>query len=311
MAIGGINDFGPVNFSPANSPEAVGVIGKPGGVQPVDSEVVIGPGGDVQLGGAGVILMETETEEFAKLKEEIGKFSGSPLPLEEQMKIGTEEAMASIMQDCDSGNLSINDLAAELMILMITNALENKSAERQMRAELAQMQFQNGMKIADMIKQKGELAFQKAVTQAVTKAVTCAVDIVASKVTDHFVKKKVAVETSNEQVERNGDKLRDKSKEEKKATKEAGRLMNEGIKTCVETVGTLVSAELDLKMSQIDAQKQSAEAMGKLVDSIASSVESSIRTQEQVIQFAMGMLDKIFSLAHDSMSKITNNIGVR
>jgi hypothetical protein len=48
-----------------------------------------------------------------------------------------------------------------------------------------------------------------------------------------------------------------------------------------------------------------------MLDSISNSIESSIRTHDQAIQFAMGMLDKIFSLAHESMSKITSNIGVR
>ncbi|MDR0740509.1 MAG: hypothetical protein LBF34_02245 [Puniceicoccales bacterium] len=63
-----------------------------------------------------------------------------------------------------------------------------------------------------------------------------------------------------------------------------------------------VVGAISFEMSKIEAQKQATETMEKLLDSIASSVESSIRAQDQAIQFAMGMLDKINSSTRDTLS---------
>jgi hypothetical protein len=276
----------------------------------LDQTLSVGISGNVQIGGAGVILMPPLTPDDLKTLEMV-QFRGTPLPLAEQMQAGLDPArMEALVGECNNGNLSVNDLAAELMILMLNNALANKSIERQMRAELAQMQYQNGMKIADMIGKKGELAYKKAVTQAVTKMATVAVDIATTKIADYIANQKlgnVAGEnlTGGTGSQKGGFKY---TPEERDAIRRNGAMTNEALKAAIETTGNLICADLDLEMSQIDSQKQAAEATGKLLDSIASSIDSSIRAQDQAIQFIMSMLDKINSLAHDTISKINSNI---
>ncbi|MDR2372124.1 MAG: hypothetical protein LBD60_03185 [Puniceicoccales bacterium] len=63
-----------------------------------------------------------------------------------------------------------------------------------------------------------------------------------------------------------------------------------------------VVGTISFEMSKIETQKQAMETSGKLLGSIASSVGSSIRAQDQAIQFAMGMLDKINSSTHATLS---------
>ncbi|MDR2812342.1 MAG: hypothetical protein LBB05_00910 [Puniceicoccales bacterium] len=297
------NYFGTVDFSPAaiEGDEAASA---------VTSGESTEPSGDVQLKGPVVIPEPTLTAGDQALMEMV-QFRGVPLPLAEQMRAGLDpEKMNALVEECNSGKLSVNDLAAELMILMINNAFENKSIERQMRAELAQVQFQNGMKIADMIKAKGDLAYKKAVTQAVTKMTACVADIAATKIADHIASRKEGADHLNLAQKGGTDDTRGfkYDPEKRNAIRQAGKLTSEALRTTVETAGNLMCAELDLKTSQIDAQQKAAEAMNKLLDSVASSVESSIRAQDQAIQFAMGMLDKINNLAHDSLSRIIGNM---
>ncbi|MDR2372127.1 MAG: hypothetical protein LBD60_03200 [Puniceicoccales bacterium] len=321
-----VSNFGPIDFSPVtlDGDEGVqGVTPKGGGPGPsgdiqlwgsaitLDSTLSIGASGNVNVGGPGIILEPPLTPEDQKTREMI-QFRGTPLPLAEQMRAGLDpERMDALIDQCNNGQLSVNDLAAELMILMINNAFENKSIERQIRSEIAQLQFQNGMKIADMIKEKGELAYKKAVTDAVTKMVATLADAAINAAAYNKSQQKgenktsINMETGAGDSEAGGLKY---TKDQRENINKAGKLGGEAVKTIIESTGSLICAEFDLKISKIDAQKQVAETMGKLLDSIASSVESSIRAQDQAIQFAMGMLDKINSLAHDSLSRIIGNM---
>ncbi|MDR1906809.1 MAG: hypothetical protein LBQ03_01135 [Puniceicoccales bacterium] len=297
------SDFGPVDFSSAAIESSSGA----SGVAPGHG---VGPSGDIQFIGPVIIPEPTLTTWDRELTEMV-QFRGTPLPLAEQMRAGLDpEKMNALIEDCNNGKLSVNDLAAELMILTLNNAMENKSIERQMRAELAQVQFQNGMKVADLIKQRGELTYKKAVTEAVTKMTTLAVDL-GSKATAHYIanqKKSGMAEVNVMKGSKDTGKDFKYSPNEQKAIIERGEMVSDALKKIVESTSTLISGELELGISKIDAQQKATEAMNKLLDSIASSVESSIRTQDQAIQFAMGMIDKINSLAHDSFSRIVGNI---
>jgi hypothetical protein len=301
------NYFGSVDFSP--------IIPKDDGkVTEVAPEKGIGPSGYLQPlgggGGAAIIVMPSLTASSQKELDNL-LFRRTPLPLAEQMLAGLDpEKMDALIEKCNSGQLSVNDLATELMMLMLNNAFENKSIERQMRAELAQIAFQNGMKTADMTGKKGELAYKKAVIQAVTKMASVAADIVTSKVADYIANQKNG-DVARKNTEGGGSSQAGGFKytpEERKAIKENWKLGNEAFKAAIETTGSLMCADIDLEMSKIDAQKQATEATGKLIDSVASSVDSSIRAQDQAIQLIMSMLDKINNLFHDSISKIVNNM---
>ncbi|MDR0740507.1 MAG: hypothetical protein LBF34_02235 [Puniceicoccales bacterium] len=323
-----VSNFGTIDFSPVafEGDEGVqGVTPKRGGP---------GPSGDVQLWGPAIImeppltagssgsgqpwegpaiiLEPPLTPEDQKTREMI-QFRGTPLPLAEQMRAGLDpEKMDALINQCNNGQLSVNDLAAELMILMINNAFENKSIERQIRSEIAQLQFQNGMKIADMIKEKGELAYKKAVTDAVTKMVASLADAAINAAAYNKSQQKGEnVGQTNMEAEGSANSKAGGFKytgEQRDNINKAGKLGGDAVKTIIESTGSLICAEFDFKISKIETQKQATETMGKLLDSIASSVESSIRAQDQAIQFAMGMLDKINSLAHDSLSRIIGNM---
>ncbi|MDR1334412.1 MAG: hypothetical protein LBJ71_04280 [Holosporaceae bacterium] len=298
------NNFKPLDFSTTSVEGNKGTSGS-------NSENGVGSSGICgNFEGLGVILTQPLTREDHELLESL-QFRGTPLPLAEQMLAGLDpEKMDALIEECNSGQLSVNDLATELMMLMLNNAFENKSIERQMRAELAQIAFQNGMKAADMTGKKGELAYKKAAIQAVTKMASVAVDIATSKVADYIANQKKPDVAGIHAKRGGGDRAGGfkYTPDERKAIKENWKLGNEALKAAIETTGSLMCADIDLEMSKIDAQKQAAEATGKLIDSIASSVDSSIRAQDQAIQFAMSMLEKINSLAHDIISKIVNNI---
>jgi hypothetical protein len=296
--------FDPVGFSPI----AFEMEGK---AAEVALEKGIGSSGFARIGGPGIVLELPLTADDQKMLEMV-RFRGTPLPIEEQIQNGVNPAMMdALVEQCNTGQLSVNDLATELMLLMLNNALENKTIERQMRAELAQLQFQNSMKIADMIGKKGELAYKKAVTQAVTKMASIAVDIAATKIAEYIANQKLgSVANPNlganiEGSSKGGFKY---SPEERENIRQCGRLTSEALKAAIETTGSLICADLDRETAEIDSQKQAAEAMGKLLDSVANSIESSIRAQDQAIQFAMSMIEKINTLAHETANKITGNM---
>jgi hypothetical protein len=301
-----VSDFGPVNFSPA-ALEAL--------MPPISSDDVAASKGikkaspgDAQLGGAVINVDPTLTMADQELADMV-KFRGSPPPLADQIGQGLdEEQMAALQEQCNNGQLSVNDLAAELTIIMLKNALENKTIERQMRAELAQVQFQNGMKIADLIKTKGELAYKKAVTQAVTQLASCIGSLVTSKLVEKALTPKKGSQGDADAEHLLMDSLKTgPTAMQREAARRTGEMVGNLVGKVVETAGTLIAAEFDLGISKIDAQIKAKETMGQLVDSISRSVQSSISAQEQAIQFAMSMMEKIFSLAHQSASSIINN----
>jgi hypothetical protein len=267
------------------------------------------PSGDIQFVGPVIIPEPTLTTGDQALTEML-QFRGSPLPLAEQVTEGLDqERMDALIEDCDNGRLSINDLAMELTILILNNALENKCIERQIRSELTQIRFVSDMEMAKMIEEKGELAFKKTITSTVTKVVSTVAVVAIEETANYIANRKkeeagVAVEGSG------GSKEKDfkYTKPERDAIIRRGQLTGKLSDQVSQAVGEIIAADSDLEMSKLDAQMKKREAMNKLMDSIANSVESSIRAQEQAIQFSMGMLDKINSLAHDSVSRIIGNM---
>ncbi|MDR0590871.1 MAG: hypothetical protein LBG09_03445 [Puniceicoccales bacterium] len=294
--------FGPVNFG-QDALEKVDPTAGP------KSKVT---SGDAQFDGAPVTVDPRYTTEDQRVADET-RMAGqtSPMPLEEQIRQGLDqEQMGALLEQCNNGQLSINDLAAELMIIMLNNAMENKTIERKMRAELAQVQFQNGMKIADLMKAKGELAFKAAVTQAATQLASCIGNLVTSK----LVEKALTPKNKSHDEAGLGDEGTLESTKigpteaERKAAREAGQIAGNLVGKVIESAGAIVVAECNLGISKIDAEIKTQEALGQLVDSIARSVQSSITSQEQAMQFAINLVEKLYSLAHQSLSSITNNI---
>jgi hypothetical protein len=204
---------------------------------------------------------------------------------------------------------SVNDVMAELTIMMLKHSLANKNVEREMRTEIAQIQYQNGMKIADLIKQKGEMAFKKALTQAVTQLTSAVVSLGAQKLTEHLMTREkgtAGIATDGKAAGKDG-KIAPTDHEKSRAQTYAGLVSNVA-RESVSCIGNLIGAEFDLGISKIDAERQVIEITNKLLDSISSSVDSSIRSQESAIQFAMSMLQQLNSLAADGCNKIINNM---
>jgi hypothetical protein len=286
--------FGAVDFQPnpliASSPKGV-------------------PSGDIQFIGPVIIPEPTLTTGDQNLMEMI-QFRGSPLSVADQMAAGVDaEKMNALMEDCSSGKLSVSDLATELMIMMINNAHENKAIERQMRAELAQVHFENDMEIAKMIKEKGELAFKKVITGVVTKVATTVLTIAAEQTANYIATRKTNAAGSDVGAIKGDQQKGFKyTPQEQEDIRRKGQLAGKLGEQVSQTVGEIIGAELDLDASKLESQIKIREAMNKLNDSIANSVESSIRAQEQAIQFAAGMLDKICNLAHDTLSRIIGNM---
>jgi hypothetical protein len=243
---------------------------------------------------------------------EMIQFRGSPLSLADRITEGLDlDKMNTLAEECNSGQLSINDLATELVIMMLNNALKNKCTERQMRAELAQLHFKNDIGMADMIEKKGKLAFNRAIANVVAKTVSSVATIAIEETANYIANRKRSEAAQNT---RQGAPIGDSNKDfkytkpERDAIIHRGQLVAKLTEQMVQATGETINAKLDLETSELDAKMKAKEAMNKLMDSIANSVESSIRAQDQAIQSAMGMLDKINSLAHDSVSRIIGNM---
>ncbi|MDR2201100.1 MAG: hypothetical protein LBN94_03260 [Puniceicoccales bacterium] len=283
------------------------------GVRPTD--VITSPSGDVQLGGTGISIdpIFTKSDQLtADMLTQIGATSGNP-----------------------QANMSLNDMVAEVMIMTLQHAQEMKSIEREMKAELAQIQFQNGMKIADLIREKGELAYKKAVTEAVGKLVSTAVNIGLNKLAEHMatpskaerstVKINTDVSPSTAQIstDKNGmpgsattpdmapgstTEVREVTDRERAHAQRQGELAGSLGSGIVDCVCGIVAANFDLEISKIDAEIKVHETMNKLVDNIISSVDASIHSAESLKQFCLNMISQMANLTHDAFTKIAGNI---
>ncbi|MDR0418538.1 MAG: hypothetical protein LBH08_03895 [Puniceicoccales bacterium] len=282
------------------TPSGVGQLGKSALAIEVSSVSVTDISGDVQLGGPAISIDGTLSVEDQAITKQIKSFESIP---------------ASAVSLDPMQTMSLNDMMAELTMMMLKNALSNKEVEREMRAELAVIQFQNGMKMADMIEKRGELAFKKAIVEAVTKVASIVTSIAAQKIGEKLATPKrknndldqMGVEQGEgfTEIKRPKAKLTDA---QKMAAQNTGRLCGDLAKAMVEATGMIIAAHLDLDISKIDAERQAMETMNKLMDSVMSSVDSSIRSQDSAIQFAMNMLQQINNLAADSCNKIISNM---
>ncbi|MDR1435229.1 MAG: hypothetical protein LBI77_02390, partial [Puniceicoccales bacterium] len=117
------NQLGPVNFSLPG----IANVGNPAIIPgPPRTSFVSAPSGDVQLGGVGVSVDPAYTkanQSAANMLAEISMAVTNP-----------------------NEKKSVNDIMAELMIMMVKHSLANKNVEREMRVEIAQIQYKNGMK---------------------------------------------------------------------------------------------------------------------------------------------------------------------
>ncbi|MDR2806686.1 MAG: hypothetical protein LBB11_00830 [Puniceicoccales bacterium] len=284
------NQFGPVNFT---MPGIANVEGPAISQKTVVTDAVSSPSGDVKLGGSVISLDPVFTkadQSAANIVAEISSATvGNPM-----------------------SKMSVNDIMAEMTMMMLQNAFANKSVEREMRAELSSMQFQNGMKLADMIEKRGELAFKKAVTSAVTQVASAVANIAAQEITEKIMlRSKNSTDISvGAQAATEGathTKIAPTALERQKAM-QTGQLVGELAKSTTSCIGNLIAANLDLDISKIDAEQKTMETMNKLIDNIISSVDSSIHSQESAIQFAMNMLQQLNSLAAESCNRIINNM---
>jgi hypothetical protein len=271
------------------------------------------PSGDAKLGGAPLTMGGRYTMADQRVADETRSVGRTPtMSLEDQICQGLDqEKMGALNEQCLSGQLSVNDLAAALMIIMLKNALENKTIERQMRAELALVTFLNGMKIAELIKLKGELAYKKAIFQAGTQLASCVANFAVSKLVEKALTPGGSHGEANLAEEGKLDSTKTGPIEaERMAARKTGELAGNLVGQAISSTGMIVEAEFDLGISKIDAQIKVLEATNQLIASISQSVQSSITSQEQAIQFALSMMEKIFSLAHQTASSLTNNTRV-
>jgi hypothetical protein len=329
-----------VGFSPQN-PALPGVI--PPSVQGPT------PSGIGQLGGSALtgITSASVTNNAIGGDVRIGGpilLSSDPMTMGDQAALNQLKVFENIPASAVSNNpresMSLNDMVAELTMMMLQHAMANKSIERAMKAELAVTQFQNGMKMAEMIEQKGKLAFEKAVVESVTKLASALVDIAATKIAEKAKAKETEQKITSNSLDSTEDKLAaqqvandvdgkvtetqatkpnfagyaaDKtekvplSEAQKKAIDDKASLIKEVVKATIDCTGVLVAAHLDLGMSKIDAEKQAMKTLNKLMDSVTSSVDSSIHSAEQSIQFALDFLKQINSMAHEAAQAIINN----
>ena len=208
---------------------------------------------------------------------------------------------------------SISDLASELMIIMLQNAQENKSLERMMKTELSNAQFTNGMKIADKITERGKSEFSLAITGAVmgltAQAVGFASQKIATKVlTNKAMKSNMITQQSSDTSSVSTQPQKPLTDAQRLAINSSSSFMKDVTSSVVNCASTLASASLKLGISQIDAERQVLETSNKLVDSWISSVDSSIKSQEAAMQFAMNMVQQINNLAKEGAEKIINNM---
>ncbi|MDR2735783.1 MAG: hypothetical protein LBB20_03025 [Puniceicoccales bacterium] len=88
---------------------------------------------------------------------------------------------------------SIGTLAAQVAILMTKNASLQKSIEREMKAEMTQLQYQIGMDVAQKIREKGELEFNQKMVEAFSGIVETAAGMIAQqigrKISEHNLQK--------------------------------------------------------------------------------------------------------------------------
>ncbi|MDR1366586.1 MAG: hypothetical protein LBJ13_01610 [Puniceicoccales bacterium] len=282
-------------------PSGVGQLGRPALMTGIPSVPVTNSvsGGDVRLGGPAISVGDTFSASDQATASQLRSFEGIP---------------ASAVSLNPYASMSLNDMAAELTMMMLENACASKRMEREMRAELAAMQFKNGMHMADLILERGELAFEKAVTEAVTKLAAVVAELAAQKIGEKLATPKKENQIKDQLPVDNGavDEIEmpkaELTRDQKRAAYNTGKLCGDLAKAMVESTGTLIAAHFDLDISKIDAEKQVLETTNKLLDSLISSVDSSIRSQDSAIQFAMNMLQQLNSLAADSCNKIIGNI---
>jgi hypothetical protein len=271
------------------------------------------PPGYAQSGGAPITVDPKWTVEEQQALDQAREIGKTPqMPLSDQIQQGLDQSQIDALKEqCNNGQLSINDLAAELMIMMLKNAMDNKTAERQMRAELAQVQFQNGMKIADLIKQKGEGNYKKAVTHAVTQLASAVVPLLTSKIAEKALTSTKGKKHHDAGMAEEGKlTITEVTPDEvqKAAAASIGQWVASLVKTSVEVTGELISAELDLKNSIIESQTKKLESYNQIIGSVAQSVSAAIAVQVQIMQFTLSLLEKIGNLSNQSTTSVINNI---
>jgi hypothetical protein len=221
-----------------NAPPGVGQLSGSALITGVFSTPATGKSGDMKLGGSPLSVDDLFSKTDGETAAQIKSFEGIP---------------ASAVSGNPMQAMSLNDMAAELTMTMLKNALDNKQIEREIKAELAVVQFQNGMKIADMIEERGELAFQKAVTEAVTKVASAIVTIGGQKLGEKLAKPKGKgddVELAAVDGSGRGGTIKGKKPQltdaQKMTAQNTGKLTGELLKAMVEATGALVVAHLDL-----------------------------------------------------------------
>jgi hypothetical protein len=211
---------------------------------------------------------------------------------------------------------TIGSLAAQVAILMTKNAYLQKSVEREMKAEMTQLQYQLGMDIAEKIREKGEMEFK----QKMVEAFSCVVESGAGMISEHFGRKfaesnltqkdngVASVDTTNSDTPNTQDPTKPQKiplteQEKARVNMEAG-MANEMGKALGGVVTKTVSAHLGLEISNTDAEIRGMETLNQLVGNIIQSVDSSMRSADQNMQAALQLFSQICNIQHDAIQNV-------
>lgn len=206
-------------------------------------------------------------------------------------------------------NMSLEDVVMELMICQLKGALDMKSAERQMKADLSADQYKRGMEIANLIKDKGQKEFTSAMVQTVSQVASGLGAIASRKIIkalmSHGPNNKFAADASNNSG--NYSKVNFMTESEKMNMQQTMALGSDMTSQGIKSAGDIASAALRLQSNQDDVQIKRLETESKLTDSITSSIDSAISSQNGAVQFYQNMLQTIGSLLYDAARNIISN----
>jgi hypothetical protein len=231
------------------------------------------------------IKFSPEQEKILQTCEGYPDYSQLSNALDPMIKQATQVGVTHL----EPGARSLDELIAVLMMMMIKNAFENKSMQRMFKAELASSMFQNGLKMAELTKEQAQLKLASVCTNA-------AMSIAGS------VAGFAAYGIGTRQSQMTG-----KSDSQQMMRSTHMQFLQQTITNTMSNLGNVVGGTLDFQASMRDATKQCIDALNRLTESWLSSADTDMRAQDQALEFAKQMLQKIFDLANQMAMAIINH----
>lgn len=199
-----------------------------------------------------------------------------------------KNAIQAGVTQLEPGARSLDELVTVLMLMMIQNALQNKSMQRMFKAELASSMFQNGLKMAELTREQAGLKLASVCTNAALSITGTVAGMAA-----------YGIGTRSSRMKG--------SDTEKMVQSQRMNFLQQSISTTIGNIGNVASGVLDFQASMRDATKQCIDALNRLTESWISSADMDMRTQDQAIEFSKQMLQKIYDLANQARMSIINH----